>query len=215
MASRIIVVAPHPDDEVLGCGGTIARLVRKGHAVYVCIVTKAYTPEWTEKDMMARHQEVIKVRDLLGISRVIFLDLPTVKLDTVPQKDLNQKIASVMEDIRPDIVFLPFGGDLNKDHRLIFEASLVATRSIGTSILCYETLSEAEWGLGKSFVPTVYVDITAMLHLKLEAMKLYRSELKRFSHSRSLEAIKALARLRGSTVGFEAAEAFSLVRSKL
>jgi len=216
---KILVIAPHPDDEVLGCGGTIVKHTSRGDEVYLCIVTKTYTPEWSEDEAKERREEVLRVNKILGIKKTYFLDLPTVKLDTIPQKELNDLISQVINEVQPEVVYIPHQGDANKDHRLVFEAAMVATRPIPDSatkkVLCYETLSETEWAAPfeeSAFIPNVWIDISGVLATKLKAMSAYKSELKEFPHPRSLEAISALAKMRGATVGVEAAEAFMLVR---
>jgi LmbE family N-acetylglucosaminyl deacetylase len=125
---KILVIAPHPDDEVLGCGGTIAKYAKKGENVYLCIVTKAYAPEWSEEFLKNRPKEIKKANKILGIKKTYFLGVPTVKLDTIPQKELNEAILRVLNKIKPEIVYLPHMGDLNKDHRLVFQAAMVALR---------------------------------------------------------------------------------------
>ncbi|MCH8864912.1 MAG: PIG-L family deacetylase [Chloroflexi bacterium] len=216
---RVLVIAPHPDDEVLGCGGTIAGHVAAGDEVHLCVVTRAYPPEWTEEVIRIKRQEVNEASGILGIKETSFLDLPTVKLDTLPQKELNNAIARVVDAVKPDVVYLPHKGDLNRDHRLVFEAALVALRPLEgntvSRILCYETLSETEWGIPdveSVFIPNVYLDIANTLETKLAAMSAYASELKEYPHPRSLEMLKVLAQKRGSEAGIAAAEAFMLVR---
>lgn len=216
---KVLVIAPHPDDEVLGCGGTIARHVSEGGEVYLCVVTKAYSPEWSEAEVEEKKQEVLRANKLLKIKQAFFLDFPTVKLDTMPQKELNDSIARVIAEVKPEVVYIPHKGDVNKDHRLVFEAAMVALRPLRGStvsrILCYETLSETEWGATDTegfFIPNVYINIAGTLELKLEAMSVYRTELKDYPHPRSLEALRILAGKRGSEAGFVAAEAFMLVR---
>jgi LmbE family N-acetylglucosaminyl deacetylase len=216
---KVLVIAPHPDDEVLGCGGTIARHTAEGDKVYLCIVTKAYPPEWTDDFVKNRPKEVEKVNQILGIKKTYFLDFPTVKLDTVPQKDLNEAICKVVNEISPDILYIPHQGDLNRDHRLVFESSLVAARPGNQKIkkvLIYETLSETEWGQAIApFIPNVYVDISESFPKKIEAMQVYRSEVKPYPHPRSIEAIEALAKKRGSEIVTGYAEVFMLVREIL
>jgi len=216
---KILIVAPHPDDEVIGCGGTIAKYSRKGDEVFLCIVTKAYKPDWSEEFLKNRPKEIEKANKILSIKKTYFLDFPTAKLDTIPQKELNDSISNIVKEIDPEIVFAPYEGDLNKDHRLIFEAVLVATKpKPGSSVkrlLSYENLSETEWGRSltkKMFIPNVYIDISDTLKEKLGAMKAYKSELKESPHPRSLEIIEALAKKRGSEAGLKFAEAFSLIR---
>ena len=212
----MLVIAPHPDDEVLGCGGTIVKHAKNGNEVYLCVVTKGYTPDWSEEFLKNRPKEIEKANKILGIKKTHFLDYPTVKLDTIPQKELNEAISKVVNEVKPDILCIPHKGDVNKDHRLVFEASLVATRPANhkvKKILSYETLSETDWGQPiEPFVPNVYVDISETLGKKIEAMKAYGSELKQYPHPRSLEIIEALAKKRGSEVGVKFAEAFMLIR---
>jgi len=216
---KVLVIAPHPDDEVLGCGGTMVKHVSEGDEVYLCVVTKAYPPDWPEDEIKERRDEVVRANKILGTKKTYFLDLPTVKLDTIPQKELNETIAEVVNESQPEIVYVPHGGDVNNDHRLVFEAAMVAIRPKPAlaikKILCYETLSETEWAAPlaeNAFMPNVYVDISGVLATKLKAMSEYKSELKEFPHPRSLEAISALAKVRGATTGVEAAEAFMLMR---
>jgi LmbE family N-acetylglucosaminyl deacetylase len=216
---KILVIAPHPDDEVLGCGGTIAKYKKSGDEVYLCIATRAYRPDWSEEFLRNRPKEIEKSNKILGITKTYFLDYPTAKLDTIPQKELNDSISEIVKKIKPEIVYAPYEGDLSKEHRLIFEAVIVATRpKLGSSVkklLIYETLSETEWGRAftkKMFIPNVYVDISDTLKEKLEAMKAYKSELKKYPHPRSLEMIEVLAKKRGSEVGLKFAEAFMLIR---
>lgn len=213
---KILIIAPHPDDEVLGCGGTIAKYSIIGDQVYLCIVTKAYTPDWSEEFIKNRQKEIGKSNKILGIKKTYFLDFPTVKLDTISQKKLNKAIYKVVSEINPDILYIPHKGDLNKDHRLVFESSLVATRPIDQKIkkvLSYETLSETEWGQPiEPFIPNIYEDITETFRDKIEAFKSYKSEMKIWPHPRSLKIIEALAKKRGSEAGIKFAEAFILIR---
>jgi N-acetylglucosamine malate deacetylase 1 len=220
MKTKILIIAPHPDDEVLGCGGTIKKYSQKGDEVCLCIVTKAYAPDWSEKFLKKREKEIIKSKNVLGIKKIFYLGLPTVKLDTIPQKKLNDLIASCFKKCNPDLVFIPHGGDINKDHRLVFEAAMVATRpKPGLSVkkvLCYETLSETEWPISFSkkdiFIPNFYVDISKTIKVKLKAMACYETELKKYPHPRSLKAISILAQKRGTEAGLKMAEAFMLIR---
>ncbi len=213
---KILVIAPHPDDEVIGCGGTIAKYTNRNAEVYLCIVTDAYTPDWSEEFIKNRSKEIEKANKILGIKNTYFLNRPTAKLDTIPQKELNQSISDIIMEIKPDIVYIPFNGDLNKDHRLVFETSLVALRPIKhivKKILSYETLSETEWGQElEVFSPNIYEDISKTFEIKIKAMKAYKSEIKKSFHPRSLNVIEALAIKRGSETGVRFAEAFKLIR---
>jgi len=215
----VLVIAPHPDDEVLGCGGTIAKHVARGDEVYLCVVTKVYPPDWPEEEIQMRKAECLQASEILGIKKVYFLDYPAVKLDTIPQKELNDSIFRVMNEVQPEIVYIPHVGDVNRDHALVFNAAIVAVRpKPGFTInktLSYEVLSETEWAaplVQKAFIPNVYVDISETLDTKIRAMSAYVMELYDFPHPRSLEAIANLAKRRGASMGVKAAEAFSLIR---
>ena len=219
---KILVIAPHPDDEVLGCGATIKKYSKRGDEVYLCIATEAYTPVWTQEYIDNKKKEIVSSNRVLGITKTFFLNLPTVRLDTIPQKDINDAIAKCISKIEPEILYVPHRSDLNKDHQIIFESALVAARTKpGSSIkrvLSYETLSETEWGaqriknLRDVFLPTVYIDIRGTLKYKIKAMECYKSELKKFPHPRSLKGITVLSEKRGMEAGLENAEAFVLVK---
>lgn len=214
---KILVIAPHPDDEVLGCGGTIAIHSKKGDDVYLCIATKAYAPDWSKEFIKNRKREVASANKILGIKKSYFLNFPTVKLDTIPQKELNDSISKVVNKVKPQMVFVSHKGDLNKDHRLVFEATLVAVRPVADhrveKLLSYETLSETEWGLpSEIFIPNVFVDISDTIEAKIEAMKAYESEIRPYPSPRSLEMIEILAKKRGAEAGIRFAEAFMLIR---
>lgn len=213
---KILVIAPHPDDEVLGCGATIAKHVQAGNEVHLCIVTEPYTPDWSEEYINNKLKEIDRSSNVLGIKKIHFLSLPTVLLDTLPQKEINAALSNVINDVKPDTVYLPHKGDLNCDHRIIFESSLVALRPLFHKVkrlMCYEVLSETEWGQPLTpFYPTVYEDVSSTFSFKLAAMEEYNSELKESPHPRSLEIIEALAKKRGSEINVKFAECFTLIR---
>ncbi|MDJ0734629.1 MAG: PIG-L deacetylase family protein [Nostocaceae cyanobacterium] len=217
--NRILIIAPHADDEVLGCGGTIARYVNSGDEVHVLVTTVGdphmYPPEIQKK----LHQELDAAHSILGISSVKFLDFFAPKLDTIPGYKLAEAINKVIDLLQPNIIYLPHRGDLHSDHQAVYHATLVAARPINgcpvRQLFCYETLSETEWAApfaDRAFIPTVFVNITDYLQQKLKAMSCYQSQLKQAPHPRSLETITALAKLRGATANLGAAEAFMLVR---
>ena len=209
---KVLVVAAHPDDEILGVGGTICKHVTNGSDVYVCIVTKAYEPQWSKGYMETKVEEQKRIDKLLGIKRRFNLDLPTVKLNTLPHGEFNNKITDVIDTIKPDIVYTHFENDLNYDHTLIFRACMVATRPPKrVKLLCYETLSETEWN-NKAFLPNMWVDISKFIDKKIEAFKLYKSEVKSYPHPRSEEGIRILAEKRGMEICVKYAEAFTLIR---
>jgi len=176
--SRVLVIAPHPDDEILGVGGTIARLAHEGYEVFVVIVTRGdptmFDPVFIEKG----RQEALEAHQLLGVCDTIFLEgFPAALLDTIPHCRLNDALQEVLHNLTPDILFVPFYGDVHIDHRLIFESVLVATRPNNVhqvkAIYAYETLSETNWNappITPGFLPNTYIDISAFLEVKLRAM---------------------------------------------
>jgi len=216
---RALVVAPHPDDEILGCGGTMAAIVAGGGEVHVLIVTRGQRPRFDVLQAERVHREAELAHRQLGVTETHFLGLPAAELDRVPHADLNSAIAGIVSDVAPDTLFVPFVGDLHMDHRLVFEAAMVAARPRGNSypqrILAYETVSETNWSapmLSPAFHPNVYIEITKFLDAKLSAFACFVSQCQPFPDERSIETLSALAAVRGSTVTREAAEAFMLIR---
>lgn len=216
---KILVIAPHADDEVLGVGGTIARYAEEGHQVYVCVVTVGQVPMFPQDVILAIREEALAAHDLLGVQESIFLELPAVLLSEVPKYEINGKLSEVVSRVKPDIVYIPHFGDMHLDHALVAQAAMVAVRPINgctvREVYSYETLSESEWNTPhatNSFIPNTYVDISKQLEKKEKAMVCYQSQLKEFPHPRSVKAIQALACLRGSTVGINAVEAFCMLR---
>lgn len=214
---NILVIAPHPDDEVLGCGATIAKHVEQGDDVVVAFVTKGYEPDWSREYLDDRISEIKKSNKVLGIKKSYSLGFPAVKLDTIPQKTLNDSLSKVVSKVNPEIIYIPHRGDVNMDHKLVHDACLVATRPFAREsikkVLAYETVSETEWGsINSPFVPNVYEDVSSFLNKKLKALQAYKSEVKEFPHPRSNEVLSALTVKRGSEVGVKAAEAFMLIR---
>lgn len=214
---NVLIIAPHPDDEVLGCGGTIAKYTRCGYNVAVCYVTHAYTPEWSEEYLVRKEIEIKRSNSILGVSKRFDLHFPAAKLDSVPQKDINHSLLKVISEFLPYCVFIPHRGDLNKDHRIVHDAALVALRQIihrCHRILVYETLSETEWGpYPHEFQSQYYVNISDTLDIKIKSMEAFSSELKSSPHPRSIEGIRNLAFKRGSEILVTAAESFMLVRA--
>lgn len=222
MNKKILVIAPHPDDEVLGVGGTIARYAAEGAEVYVAIATRGYPPEFQEEIHQTVRQETLAAHKFLGVKETIFLSFPAAKLDTVPHREVNYQLFEIYQKIQPEIIFIPFIGDIHMDHQRIFLSSLVAARPNNPyapkAIYTYETLSETNWNapyLTTNFVPNVFIDISDYLETKIQAMHIFASQIKPFPNERSEESLRALATLRGSTVNRFAAEAFYLVRQVL
>jgi len=220
---KILVVAPHPDDEVLGVGGTIARLASEGNDVTVAISTKGWEPLFPESQIEQVRDEANQANSFLGVKSLRFMDLPVTKLSQIPKNELNREFEQLMNEEKPEIVFLPFCGDLQDDHRQVFAACMVALRPMVSrthvrKILSYETVSETHCSAAyvePYFQPQLWVDISKHISAKLEAMCKYKSQLQPEPGARSLEAISSLAKWRGSMVGMFAAECFVVVRECL
>lgn len=220
---NILIVAPHNDDDVLGCGGIMAKYIKKGINVYVVVVTNGHlgAPELFSKEGTERVRwEARQAHQFLGVKETVFLDFPAVNLDSLPAYKLSLALSKVIMDKKIDTMYIPHRGDIHKDHRITFEAALVSARPINNCsvkrIYAYETLSETEWAAPfgeEAFIPTVFEDITAYIEIKLEAFRFFTTQIKKFPHSRSPEIIRVLSNYRGSTVGFENAEAFMLIRN--
>lgn len=210
---RVLVFAPHNDDEVLGVGGTIAKYTKSGHDVFVCEVTCGEKQELLQSEALKAHR-------ILGVKETIFLNLPVVGLRHFPTIELNKRLLEVVSKIKPNIAFIPHKGDMHTDHAEVANSAMVALRPINNpqlnSIYVYETLSETEWNMptiDNAFIPNVWSDITETIELKKEAMSCYRSQLHEFPKPRSIEAIEALSKFRGSTICVSNAESFMLVRN--
>lgn len=218
-APRALVIAPHPDDEVLGAGGTIARLVDAGVSVTVVAACSDLPPLYPADVAPAVEREARAAHEVLGVAESIFLDLPSVEVSRGPVAALNGPLQEVVDRVRPSIVLIPFP-DRHVDHRAVFDAAMVATRPIGagrdiTLVAMYETISETFWnapGAEPVFAPTWNVDIAATLARKVEAFSRFESQLQAFPGPRSVEALEALALFRGSQAGLPHAESFQVVR---
>lgn len=220
---RILVVAPHPDDELLGCGGTLLRYASEGATIAWLIVTgmkESYG--WDRKRVSDRAGEIKKVQKGLGVKtkNLYQLDFPPAELDSLPLSKVVDKISNVFSDFKPDEIFLPHPGDVHSDHRICFDAAMACTKWFRypfiKKIFTYETISEtdASLDLTRPFQPTVFFEISDTLERKWELLTVYKSETKGFPFPRSEKAIKALAYIRGSQAGYEAAEAFCLLRER-
>jgi LmbE family N-acetylglucosaminyl deacetylase len=221
----VLVVTAHPDDEVLGCGGTMARAAAAGEDVHVLILGEGSTSRSDDRaeadagPVEALRADAERAGAVLGVTGVEVLDLPDNRFDRVDLLDIVKRIEARIDEHRPTIVYTQHGGDVNVDHRRTFEAVLAATRpapgQVVEQVLAYEVASSTEWAfqtLAPSFRARVFVDITATLDLKLAAMACYRAELRGFPHPRSPESLRAQATRWGTAVGVAAAEAFDPVR---
>lgn len=215
---RVIVFAPHNDDEVLGVGGTIAKYISAGHDVYICEATSMLS----RPDLVERIQrEALSAHKYLGVKETFFLNIPTVGIKDMPTAEVNSRFEEIVSKICPEVAFIPHRGDMHIDHGEVSKAAMVALRPISNPqlrfIYAYETLSETEWNIPSAenaFIPNCYSDITDYIEVKKHAMEYYKSQVKEFPHPRSLKAIETLSNLRGSTIGVKNAESFMLVRSQ-
>ena len=219
--SNILIVAPHPDDETLGLGGTIAKLVAKGHSVYWLIITgMTESGGFSKEQIERRNQEIANVANYYNLEKVFRLDYPATQLNYSILGELISKVGKIVNNIEADEVYLPCPFDVHSDHYFTFEAMKAITKWFRYAsirrILCYETLSETNFNLpdiGKgNFVPNVYEDITPFINNKIEAMNIFASELGDHPFPRSQKAIESLAILRGSECGCKYAEAFMLLK---
>lgn len=217
--NKILVIAPHPDDEILGVGGTMIKKIRQNYEVYVCIVTKGYPPHFSEERTNQNRADAIKCHKSIGVKGTIFLDFPAVSLETVDRSELNGKLLDVIRHIQPNEVYIPHYGDMQRDHIIVAEACMVALRPKYfpqvKRIYGYETMSETNWNtpnIQNAFIPNVFVDITDTLTDKLDALSHFSLQVSDFPDARSTGAIEALAKYRGSLMHWPAAEAFMLIR---
>lgn len=216
---KILIIAPHPDDEILGCGGTIIRSIKEGHEVYVCIVTKGCLPLFDVESVNIVRKECIECHKKIGIKDTFFLDYPASMLEEIHRFELNASILNIIKKVQPDEIFIPHYGDMQKDHQIVAEACMVALRPkysfTPKCIYSYETLSETGWNIPNvqnDFVPNYFVDISNVLKDKIEAFKFYKSQLSMFPNPRSQESIEILAKYRGTMMNLKAAEAFEVIR---
>ena len=215
---KVVIIAPHPDDETLGVGGTIKRLINNNVKVSILIVSGHMPPLYSVEAYKKTVKECEKVFKYLGVNDFEFLNIPATKLNEIATSELNSKINSFIDKRNPDTVFIPFP-DRHIDHRIIFDSGVVASRPINKKspkiVLLYETLSETHWnvpGVEASFVPDFFIRIDKELKNKLIALKFYKSQINEKTPSRSIEAVEALAKFRGSQNGCKYAEAFKVVR---
>ncbi|MCP5396152.1 MAG: PIG-L family deacetylase [Sphingomonadaceae bacterium] len=214
---NVLVIAAHPDDELLGIGGTIALHSAAGDRVTSVVVAAGNLKHDSdgEKGVYAQAQRAASV---LGVHELKLLDFPDQGLDRFSLVEIISPLEKIVETVRPDVVYLQYGYDINRDHQILFQAALVATRPMEQfiqAIFAFDTVSSTEWAYPRSFVPDTWVDISATLELKIEAMACYETELRDWPHPRSLHALRAKAESSGSQVVSEAAECFMTIRRVL
>jgi LmbE family N-acetylglucosaminyl deacetylase len=212
--TRVLVLAAHPDDEVLGVGGTVALHTTCGDSVTTVIACEGESLRYEGHGVdLPRHSQ--RAAETLGVSDLRLLNLPDQQLDRMSLCDVIRPIEEIMRDVRPEVVYCQYGGDLNMDHKLLFEAALVATRPTEgeiASVFAFETPSSTEWAHPRTFCPDTWVDISSTLEQKLKAMSCYETELRPYPHPRSLDALRNRALSRGNECCLEAAEVFMTIR---
>jgi LmbE family N-acetylglucosaminyl deacetylase len=221
MIHRTIVIAPHPDDETLGVGGTLLRRKAEGvNLAWVIVTNISIESGWSAEKVKQRAGEIQRITQLYEFDEVYCLNFETTQLDAIPMSDLVAAISDVFKEFKPEEVYVPHPADVHTDHRVVYDAVSACTKWFRypsvKRVLAYETLSETDFGLGtdQAFRPNVFVDIEQFLSKKLQAMDIFASEVGEFPFPRSHEAIRALATLRGAASGFQSAEAFELLRER-
>ena len=212
---RVLVIAAHPDDEILGCGGTVALHTSQGDRVRAIVACEGESHRYAQSGGVGQAEHMKRAHRVLAIEKVHMLAFPDQKLDTFTLCDLITPIENVVRDFRPSIVYCQHGGDINRDHELLFKAILVATRPVEPyieAVYAFDTASSTEWACPRAFVPDTWVDITSTLETKLTAMACYESELRPYPHPRSLDGLRYRAHAWGNQCCIDAAEVFMTVR---
>ena len=217
---NIVVISAHPDDEILGVGGTLLKHKKNGDKIYWLITTNIFENQGFSKERISsRQKEIKKISEALSVEKVFMLDYPTMSLSTSSLIEMVPKISKVFTEIEPEIVYCLNRSDAHSDHRITFDAVMACTKSFRypfiKQVLMYECISETEFAPQlpeKVFTPNYFVDISSFLEEKMNLMKIYESELGKHPFPRSLKNIEALATFRGASVGVEYAEAFQLIK---
>jgi len=210
----VLVLAAHPDDEVIGMGGTMYKMSKQGHKVHLCIVTDGASAEneHKEKKRKIRKEDCIKSGKFLGVATFDFLDFSDMRLDSIPQVEINLQLEKLIQKYDPTVVYTLPSGDFHKDHQKVFDCSLVATRPNASNVKKVYSY-ELPGAIKNPFFPNAYENIEKELSYKIKAFKFYKTEIKKFPHPRSFKAIENLAIQRGIESGLKRAEAFHLIRS--
>lgn len=217
---RVLVIAPHPDDETLGCGGTLLKHSARGDQLFWLIMTKmASEVGYSQERIQERLEEIKGVTEAYQFKKIFHLDFATTKLDTMPRRELADVVSKIVDEVRPEVVYLPCRFDIHSDHRITFEVVMGVLKIFRAPtvkrVLAYEAVSETEFApsfQADAFVPNSFSDISDHLEKKIEIMKLYKSELMPHPFPRSEENIRALATFRGATAGVKYAEGFMMLK---
>jgi LmbE family N-acetylglucosaminyl deacetylase len=213
-----LILAAHTDDDILGVGGTIQYLKDKDYKIVVCRITDGSSTQYDKNPELQeqREKEYLEAIRILNIDEIVKLGFPDMKLDSVPHFLLNRKLSEVVENIKPNVIFTHNKNDLNKDHQLIHDSTLVISRPLNKylkKVFSFEILSSSEWNFENPFIPTHFIDISKYLDKKIKAFFSMKTELREYPHPRSPEGIKVLAQYRGMQSGYKYAEAFKIIRS--
>ncbi len=214
---KILIVAAHPDDEILGCGGTIAKLIDSGCEAYSLVLSQGVDSRGeNETEKIELRGQMLRANEVLGVKEVINLAFPDNVFDSVPLLNIIKEIEKIKSELQPDTIFTHFRNDLNIDHQITYKALLTATRPMEWEcvkrVLSFSTLSATEWRFPHTFSPNYFVNIEGFLDKKISAMSEYKNELREYPHPRSLKSLRLEAELMGSKVGCRSAEAFEIVR---
>jgi len=223
MKKKILVISAHPDDDALGCGGTIAKFSKENASIFAVYFTDGVSARLNnknlKKDILDRKKHSVKAAKILGINKCIFFSYPDNKLDKIPLLEITQKIEKIIKEIKPEIIITHSEHELNIDHQIINRAVITATRpkpkSIIKKILLFETLSSSEWKFSNKknfFNPNYFVDISKTINRKISALRCYKKEMMKWPHPRSVKGVRNLAMYRGQSVGLKYVEAFYLLR---
>lgn len=220
---KVLIVVAHPDDEVLGCGGTAAKLVREGHKVYTLILGEGITSRDAKRNIGKRKEAITELRkqaeeanNIFGATKVFLFDFPDNRFDTVPFLEIVKIVEKIKSEIKPNLIFTHYERDLNIDHQITYKAVITATRPMKgetvKELYSFEILSSTEWNYPLGFFPDVFFDISDTIDVKIKALEKYKSELREYPHPRSLKGVKLNAEYWGMRLGLRYVEAFSSVR---
>ena len=232
---KVLVIVAHPDDEVLGMGGTLRKLSVKNHDIKVVFLATGIAARRSDKfrnetkyeinkTLIKKMEEQIKklrldakrALKILGIKNIEFFDFPDNEMDMVSNLEITKTIENIIKKFKPDVIYTHTKNDINVDHRAIFNATITATRPSTRvnvkKVICFEVPSSSEWNFGDTFSPNIFVDIKRELSYKKKAIQTYKTELKKFPHPRSANSLDIIAKRWGTVSGFEASEAFELIR---
>lgn len=213
-SDHVLVLAAHPDDELLGCGGTIALHAARGDTVTAVIACEGESVRYGV-GASGLPEDAVRASRVLGVHDVRQLSLPDQGLDRLTLTDVITPLEAIVRDVKPRVIYCQHGGDINRDHELLFKAILVATRPTEPyieGIYAFDTASSTEWAFPRAFVPDTWIDITSTLDTKIAAMACYRTEVRQYPHPRSLDALRYRANAWGNRCCLEAAEVFMTVR---